>query len=260
MGYQDFSVDDLEKAMVVNSRGEQVRLSELIEVQERRVPSRITRENQQYLRLISFEYKGPYRFGDRFVDETIKAMPLPSGYQFDRSFGYFWLTETEQVSLLSIALVAFVIVFMVTAALYESFIKPFIIILSVPFSLVGLFLAFYLTDTPFGRGGYASVILLIGIVTTNSIVLVDYVAKQMKEDNSIETLIRAASVRLRPIFMTTLTTIGGLLPLLILGERTSIWYSLSLGTIGGLVSSTLLTLVVVPIVYGVFIRIQRGKA
>lgn len=253
IGYKDFSVDDLGKAIVVNLKGEQVRMSRLIRFEERRVPSTIVRENQQYLRMISFEYKGPYRFGDRFVDETIKAMPLPSGYQFDRSGGFFWLTETEQVSLLLIALVAFVIVFMVAASLYESLLKPFIIILSVPFSLVGLFLAFYLTDMPFGRGGYASVILLIGIVTTNSIVLVDYVARQMKEDNSIETLVQAASVRLRPILMTTLTTIGGLLPLLILGERTSIWYSLSLGTIGGLVSSTMLTLIVLPVVYSILL-------
>lgn len=257
VGYQDFSTDDLGKAIVVNARGEQVRLSELIRFEERRVPSKITRENQQYLRLISFEYKGPYRFGDKFVEETIKAMPLPSGYLFDRSLGFFWLTEPEQVSLLLIALFAFVIVFMVTASLYESFVKPFIIILSIPFSLIGMFLAFYLTDTPFGRGGYASVILLIGIVTTNAIVLVDYIAKQMKEHKSIETLMQAASVRLRPIFMTTLTTVGGLLPLLILDERTSIWYSLSLGTIGGLISSTLLTLVVVPVVYGVVSRMRE---
>ncbi len=251
VGYRDFSVDDLGNAIVVNARGERIRLSELIRFEERRVPSKITREHQQYLRLISFEYKGPYRFGDRFVDETIKAMPLPSGYLFDRSLGFFWLTETEQVSLLWIAFVAFLIVFMITASLYESFLKPFVIILSVPFSLVGLFLAFYLSETPFGRGGYASVILLIGIVTTQAIVLVDYLVRATRQQNDIETLVQAAATRLRPIVMTTLTTIGGLLPLLIMGEQASVWYSLSLGTIGGLVSSMVLTLVVVPVVYGI---------
>jgi HAE1 family hydrophobic/amphiphilic exporter-1 len=258
VGYRDFSVDDLGNAIVVNARGEQVRVSDLIRFEERRVPAKITRENQQYLRFISFEYKGPYRFGDRFVDETIKAMPLPSGYLFDRSLGFFWLTETEQVSLVWVAALAFIVVFMVTASLYESFIKPFIVILSVPFSLMGLFLAFYLTDTPFGRGGYASVILLIGIVTTNSIVLVDYIAKHVTDRSNLELLVQAASVRLRPIVMTTLTTVGGLAPLLLLGAKDSIWYSLALGAIGGLVSSTLLTLFVIPVVYSLIVRTKTN--
>lgn len=252
-GYRDFSVDDLEQAMIVNQQGKKVRLGNLVKIAERRVPSQIQRENQQYLRMVSFEYKGPYRFGDRFVDATIKAMPLPSGYLFDRSFSFFWLTDSSQMSFLWIAVFALVIVFMITSSLYESFVKPFIIILSVPFSLVGLFLSFYVMDAPFGRGGYAAVVLLIGIVVTNSIVLVDYLAKKVVGANkTCDALIASASTRLRPVLMTTLTTIGGLLPLLLMGDETSLWYSLSLGTIGGLVSSTILTLVVVPWCMGYF--------
>jgi multidrug efflux pump subunit AcrB len=257
-GYKDFTVDDLKQATIVNQEGQKVRLSGLMKIDERRTPSQIQREDQQYLRMVSFEYKGPYRFGDRFVDATIKAMPLPSAYLFDRSFNYFWLTEWSQMSLLWIAVFALIIVFMITSSLYESFVKPFVIILSVPFSLVGLFLAFYLMDAPFGRGGYASIVLLIGIVVTNSIVLVDYLAKRLVgSERTADTLVEAASTRLRPVLMTTLTTIGGLLPLLFMGERTSIWYSLSLGTIGGLVSSTLLTLLVVPIVYASILRVRK---
>lgn len=258
-GYKDFTVDDLRQATIVNQRGEKVRLSGLMTIDERRVPSQIQREDQQYLRMVSFEYKGPYRFGDRFVDGTIKTMALPSGYLFDRSFNYFWMTESSQMSLIWIAVFALIIVFMITSSLYESFMKPFVIILSVPFSLIGLFLSFYLMDTPFGRGGYASIVLLIGIVVTNSIVLVDYLAKRLvSEERTIGTLVEASSTRLRPVLMTTLTTIGGLLPLLFMGERTSIWYSLSLGTIGGLISSTLLTLVVVPVAYA-SIYLRRSK-
>ncbi len=257
-GYRDFSTDDLRQATIVNQQGEKVRLSDLIGVEERRVPSQIRRENQQYLRIVSFEYKGPYRFGDRFVDATIKAMPLPSGYQFDRSSSYSGLTESSQMSMLWIAAFALIIVFMITSSLYESFVKPFVIILSVPFSLLGLFLAFYLADAPFGKGGYASVVLLVGIVVTNSIVLVDYMSKKLfGDDKTIEMLVEAASVRIRPVLMTTLTTVGGLVPLLLMGEKSSIWYSLSLGTIGGLISSTILTLVVVPVVYASILRIGR---
>jgi len=187
-------------------------------------------------------------------------MPLPSGYLFDRSFSYFWLEESSQMSLLWIAVFALVIVFMITSSLYESLVKPFVIILSVPFSLIGLFLSFYIMDTPFGRGGYASIVLLIGIVVTNSIVLVDYLAKRLVgSERTVDTLVEAASTRLRPVLMTTLTTIGGLLPLLFMGEQTSLWYSLSLGTIGGLVSSTVLTLLVVPVVYASIVRVRKDN-
>ena len=254
-GYKEFSTDKLEQAVIANSRGERVRLGDLVTIEERRVQSQILRENQQYERLISFDYKGPYGYGDKFIDATIKSIPLPSGYSFDRSFSFFHFSEESQQAMLWIAFFALIIVFMITASLYESFVKPFVIILSVPFSLIGLFLAFYLTDTPFGRGGYASVILLVGIVVTNSILLVDYIARVHKsQTDKTEYIIQAASVRLRPILMTALTTIAGVVPLLLMGDRTSLWYSLALGTIGGLVSSTLLTLFLVPAVFELMSR------
>ncbi|MDL1891963.1 efflux RND transporter permease subunit, partial [Sphingobacteriales bacterium CHB3] len=154
-----------------------------------------------------------------------------------------------------LALVALVIVFMVTASLYESFTKPLIVILTVPLSLIGLFLAFYWTDTPFGRGGYASVMLLTGIVVSNAILLVDCVAKRFQSDPvSVNVLVLASSDRLRPIMVTSLTTMGALLPLLLWSAPSSIWYSLALGTIGGLCSSTLLTLLVVPAVLALVYR------
>jgi HAE1 family hydrophobic/amphiphilic exporter-1 len=257
-GYRDFSVDDLRGAVVVSSSGEPVRLLDLMSVEQRRVQSSILREDQQYVRYIGFEYRGPYRYGDAFVDAVIREMPLPPGYRFDREGIWFRFTEAAGVHFLWIAMLALLIVFMVTAALYESFVKPFIVILSVPLSLVGMFLAFYLTDTPFGRGGYASLILLVGIVVSNAIILVDYISRRMREQGAfIETVADAASHRLRPVMMTTLTTIGGLLPLLALSAKTSIWYSLALGTIGGLASSALLTLIVIPVAYVLVSRSTR---
>jgi len=238
---------------VVDEKGHtarRVRLSGLIKIEEKKVPGEITRENQQYVRTVGFEYKGPYQYGDRYLDQTLKAMPLPSGYQFDRSYRYFRFREEQEISLLLIALLAFVVVFMVTASLYESLVKPFMVILAIPLSLIGLFLIFYLLDVPFGRGGYASVVLLIGIVVTNSVVLVDYMGKRLQGDQrTLDVLVEAASTRLRPILMTTLTTIGGMIPLLVMQDKTAIWYSLAVGTIGGLTSSMLLTLIVVPVVY-----------
>jgi HAE1 family hydrophobic/amphiphilic exporter-1 len=115
--------------------------------------------------------------------------------------------------------------------------------------LIGLFLAFYVTDTPFGRGGYASVMVLMGIVVSNAIILIDYVARRFQSHSvSVNDLVLASADRVRPILMTSMTTIGALLPLLLWIVPSSVWYSLALGTIGGLLSATFLTLFVVPTV------------
>ncbi len=256
-GFDSASVQDISRERIVNARSEIVPLGTLIRLDEQRVMSQITRENQQYVRWISFEYRGPYRYGDQFVESTINAMTLPHGYKFDRSFTWFILSERDKSSMLWLALVALLIVFIVTAALYESFTKPFLVILTVPLSLIGLFLAFYWTDTPFGRGGYASVMLLMGIVVSNAILLIDYVAKRFQSHPaSVDELVLASADRLRPILMTSMTTIGALLPLLLWSARSSVWYSLALGTIGGLLSSTLLTLLVVPTVLAVVYKVR----
>ncbi|HLP82546.1 MAG TPA: efflux RND transporter permease subunit, partial [Nitrosomonas sp.] len=253
-GYEEFSVDDLRHVVISNS-GKQTRLADIIKIGEKETPAEITRENQQYLRWVSFEYKGPYRFGKKYVDETIKAMVLPNGYMIDKAYSLFSLSDENQSSLLWVAFFGFIIVFMITASLYESFQKPFVVIFSIPFSFIGLFLSFYIMDVPFGKGGYAAVILLIGIVVTNSVVLVDHISYKISHSGfSNEVLLDACSHRLRPIVMTSLATIGGLLPLLVFSDQSSLWYQLSLGTIGGMVSSTILTLFIVPVVYSTMHR------
>ncbi|GJQ22092.1 MAG: multidrug efflux pump protein [Bacteroidia bacterium] len=248
-GYKDFSIDDLKQIVIVNSHGEAVRMGDVIRFAERRVPARILREGQQYERWVSFEYRGPYRFGTEFVDAAIQSIVLPNGYSIERPFLYFEFAEADVPSLFFAFLGAVLMIFMITASLYESFLKPAVILLSIPFSFVGVFAAFYIADVPFGRGGYAGLMLLIGIVTTNSIVLVDFMARKTAEANTIANLSEAAFVRVRPILMTTLTTIGGMIPVLIMSDQASIWYGLSLAAIAGLLSSTLLTLLVLPVFY-----------
>jgi len=260
-GYGQFSIDDLKNVVLMTPSGEQVRLGDILNISEQRVLSRIVRENQQYQRLVVFDYKGPYKYGDKFVDAAIKNTAVPNGYSIQRA-EWFFLREEEEFFLLLIALFSLLIVFMITASLYESFLKPFVIILAVPMSLIGVFLAFYFTGATFDRGGYASIILLIGIVVNNSIVLVDRVSNLEKTvpsgfGNRVGAIVEAASHRLRPILMTTMTTIAGLLPLAIAGEPTSIWYSLSIGTIGGLISSTVLVLLVIPALYMLLVRRRK---
>ncbi|HXF99757.1 MAG TPA: efflux RND transporter permease subunit, partial [Bacteroidota bacterium] len=257
---QDFDTMDVVKMgerRILTRAGEQVALARVMNVNERRVMSQITRENQQYVRWISFEYRGPYRYGDQFVDATIRSMSLPHGYRIEREVGWFLLQEKQERSFVLIALLAVLIVFMVTAALYESLVKPLVVMVSVPLSLIGLFAVFYVTDTPFGRGGYGALMLLVGIVVTNAIVLVDYVAGfHATSYTSVEDFLVRCSERVRPILMTSATTVAALLPLLVWSKPSSIWYSLSLGVVGGLISSTLLVLFVIPLLLSYLCRVK----
>lgn len=246
-GFREYSTDDLLHGVVTARSGRMIRMAALLTVKRQPVPGEILREDQSYVRWVTFAYRGPDRFGDAYVDAVIRSIPLPHGYRIERSSAWPTMSGTDRRMVLVIGAVALLIVFMVTASLYESFLKPLLVVLAVPFSLIGLFLSYVLSDTPFGRGGYAAVILLIGIVTTNSIVLVDVLSHSSPDGKApADVLIAAATTRLRPILMTTLTTIGGLLPMVMMGDPSSLWYSLAIGTIGGLISSTLLTLLVIP--------------
>jgi hydrophobic/amphiphilic exporter-1 (mainly G- bacteria), HAE1 family len=251
-GNSTFSVRDLLNTVIINSDGKKVKLANVVTITSKNIPGVINRENQQYIRTISFDYHGPSDLGRKFVDKALQATILPNGYKMNLSMSDTFTSDQNSKSIIIIALMGLIIVFMITASLFESLIKPLIIILSVPFSFIGLFLAFYCFDAPFGKGGYAAVILLIGIVVTNSVVLVDSISNHIESSQfSINGLIDASVMRLRPILMTSMTTIGGLMPLLILGDKSSMWYGLSLGTIGGMVTSTLLTLIVVPLIYAI---------
>ncbi|KAB2967377.1 efflux RND transporter permease subunit [Zoogloea sp.] len=249
---ENLSIYDLDNYLIFNKNGKPVRLKNIIHVFVQKSPGEIYRQDQQYIRSISFEYKGPYKFGAKYTDGVIKSMQLPHGYSVYRKLPEVFLSDENRNALLLIALFSCVIVFMVTASLYESYLNPTIIILAIPFSLIGLFAAFYFSGEPFGRGGYAAIILLIGIVVSNSIVLLDgLTVKYVQNGYSVSNLIEVCTHRLRPIMMTSGATVIGMIPLLF-EDRSSIWYQLSIGAIGGMLSSTILVLVILPLVFSMF--------
>jgi len=142
---------------------------------------------------------------------------------------------------------------MILAALYESLIQPFIIMLAVPLELIGVFLAFIITGYHFDSSGYVGVILLGGIVVNNSILIVDNINHKRRQGiQLLEAVLKGTRERVRPIFMTTSTTVFGILPMLLIklevGKR-QIWSSLALCTAGGLVTSTIFILIIIPIFY-----------
>jgi HAE1 family hydrophobic/amphiphilic exporter-1 len=222
----------------------------LLTLHRESAPSTIIREEQHYVINLPFEFKGPPRAGDRYVDDALKSANLPPGYSAERSKALWRFGDEERGLLMHIIMLAVLAVLIVTASLYESLLRPMYIFLSLPFAATGLLLAFALTGTPFGRGGYAAAFLLVGIAIANAIVLVDRLSTVGGAGFSTpEELFSAARTRLRPVLMTSCATIGGMLPLLIRGEAAGVWYAIALGSIGGLLSSTVLTLVVLPVVY-----------
>lgn len=247
-GHSDFDIEDLRRLVIQTSSKEQVRLSEVAQIGERKVLAQIVRQDQQYVRGISFEYRGPWKFGDRLVESVIKNTQLPPGYRLERG-SFFFLQGEEKRQIFGALMLAVLLVYMVTAGLFESLKQPFIIMLTVPMALLGVFLIFYLTDTNFDRSAYIGVILLAGIVVNNAILLVHHIKMLRQKGLSIvDAAIQGSIERARPILMTTSTTVLGLLPL-VLFVRTdeSLWYALALATVGGLVSSTLLVLLIIPV-------------
>lgn len=223
----------------------------------------IERDNRQYVRYVTFDFLGPYNFGDKYTDRVVKSFQVPPGYEVKRQNHWFTFEPKETIPLVLLGALAVVIVFMVTASLHESYRKPFVVILSVPMSLIGLFTTFFFTNANFGRGGYAAVLFLIGLSVNNGILLVDRMNLGMAEMVKVglgdgETggkgkraglIAEAASERLRPILMTMLITTAGFIPFVINADIYSFWYTFSLGIIGGVVVSSLMILLFTPVFY-----------
>jgi HAE1 family hydrophobic/amphiphilic exporter-1 len=242
----------LNEALIQTRGGEYLRLGEIAAFIEAPIPGSIDRENQQFQQTIMWEFRGPSKAEERYRKGVFGSLHLPPG--FSATLDETWyVTEEEQNQINFAIAVALVIIFMILAALYESFILPFFIMLAVPLSLIGVFVAFIVAKAPFDPTAYIGIILLSGIVVNNAILLVDHInARRRQGLGLLEAVVRGTKDRVRPIFMTTATTVFGMLPLLLIGaeaNKRQIWSSLALCTVGGLTSSTLLILIVVPVLY-----------
>jgi len=242
-------------------KGKSVKLGDVLKVELVPTMPEIRRENQQYTRYITFNFKGPYHYGSKFTDAVIKSVKVPPGYEVKRPDYFFMIGEKEKMPLILIAITSVCLVFMITSSLYESLRKPFVIILSVPMSLIGLFLVFYIFDVNFGRGGYAGLILLIGLSVNNGIILVDKIARSISESGVKfgdpiydDVVVSSALSRVRPILITNLTTIAGFVPFIFTKNIYSLWYPFSVAVSGGLLFSMLIVLFVVPVFYKIIAK------
>lgn len=256
-GFRTMDVVQLNELQVPAPSGQAVRLADVATLRERAVLNSVIRENQQYQRIVSYEFRGPQRLGDRIRDQVIASTALPPGYSIEGAQSWSWAAE-EKTQIYGVLAVSILLIFMVTAAIFESLRLPLTVLLTVPMALIGVFLLFFYTGATFTREAYVGVIMMGGIVVNNSILLVDHV-NQLRRGyglSLVAALERGTLERVRPILMTSLTTICGLLPLVLFSETAdqNIWNALAYALIGGLSSSTVLVLTVTPALYMIFER------
>ena len=224
-------------------------------IEERQVLNRIVREDQQYQRNVSYEFRGPQKLGDRVHEGVMNATAVPPGYRLEGRDEWRWDWEEEK-QIYGVLAISLVLIFMVTAALFESVRQPLVVLLTVPMALVGVFLMFFYTDASFTREAWIGVIMMGGIVVNNAILLVDHVnhVRRVEGLSLAEATVKGTLERVRPILMTSVTTIFGLLPLVMFSDYAdaNIWNALGFALIGGLASSTFFVLTVTPALYFLF--------
>lgn len=245
--------EDLNNISVRTPAGQIIPVSAIVDREMVRGPSNISRINGQRLNTITANLTEGVALGDgvKAIQAELSKMTLPSGFSIVYGGEYEEQERASKDFTLSI-IMALVLIYMVMAAQFERFTDPIIVMFAVPLALIGVVPTLMLTGTTLNMQSLMGLIMLIGIVVNNAIVLVDYINLMRREEGmSVKAaVIESGRLRLRPILMTTLTTILGLLPLALgLGSGGEIQAALARTVIGGLSASTLITLVLIPIVY-----------
>ena len=245
---------DFNKIYVKSMSGVQIPLSQLASVEFKEGPSIITHYNLRRSATIGADVMKGYNTNEvtNKLAEQLKNYDLPSGFSYkmngsqqkqNKAFGNLGVT----------AIVAALVILAILVLQFRSFVQPFIIFLSLPLALIGSVLALLIMDFTFSFTAFIGAVALIGIVINDAIVLIDFTNEMRREGESVfESLVEAAQIRFTPILITSITTIGGLLPLTLQGG--SFWGPFGWTVIGGLTFSTTLTLIVIPVIYKVMIK------
>ena len=257
------SIEDIENIMIYNNRGMGVRIKDLGTVVETLTPPSIQRKNRERLITVSGVVANGVALSDAVAatDAVLADTEIPSELSVEIGGSY----EDQQDmfgDLIMLLAMIIILVYIVMASQFESFMSPFVIMFSIPFAFVGVLLGLWVTGTPLGTMGMIGILILMGIVVKNGIVLIDYTILMRERGKSVaEASVIAAKSRLRPILMTTLTTVLGMIPMAIgQGEGSEMWRSLGMVVAWGLSISTLVTLVIIPTVYASMSSWQERRA
>ena len=254
------SVSDIENIIIYNGAGNGIRIKDLGTVIETEVPPTIERKNRQRMITVTGIIDGSHAMSDGVTaaSQIIKDTDIPS--ELDVVIAGDYEDQKDMFAdLITLMVLIIILVYMVMASQFESFMSPFVIMFSVPFAFVGVILGLWLTNTALGVMAMIGILILIGIVVKNGIVLIDYLILLRERGMGIlDAAVAAARSRLRPILMTTLTTVLGMIPMAIgTGEGSEMWKSLGITVAWGLSISTVVTLILIPTIYCVFATRQE---
>ena len=251
---EDFraNVEDVENIVLYTATGQAIKLKEVATISEEYASPEIERENRQRVVTVEGSVGAGVALGDAVaeVNAMLADYEIPAGLSLE--LGGSVEDQGEAFSDIGLLLILIVVlVYIVMATQFESLLYPFIIMFTIPFAMSGVFIALWLTGTPLSLIALIGAIMLVGIVTKNGIVMVDYMNLLVERGSTItDAVINGGKSRLRPVLMTSLTTVLGMLPMALgIGEGSEIWQPMGVAVVGGLVMSTLITLFIVPSLY-----------
>ena len=257
------SIEDIRRTELPLPGGGRVRLDAIAQVVEGSGPVTITRKNQQRVVSVEFDATDARPEGDVMADvrrRVAEQIVLPNGVSVEYG-GMIEEQEKSEKALTMMILLGIVLVYMVMAAQFESLLHPLLIMFSVPFAFSGVVAVLHLTGTPLSMSAYIGMVLLVGIVVNNSIVLVDYVNLLRARGRALrEAIVEGGRQRLRPVMITTCTTVLGMMPMATShGDGSATWRPLGLVVVGGLALASVVSLVLVPTLYYIAERRRRSN-
>ena len=257
------SLESVENITLYSSAGQPIKLKDVARVEESFSSPTIERENRQRIVTVKGSVGANVALGEALaeVNAMLAEYDAPSGITLELG-GTIEEQGDAFSDIVSLLLLIIILVYIVMATQFESLVYPFIIMFSVPFAVSGVFIALWVTGTPLSLIALIGAIMLVGIVTKNGIVLVDYMNLLVERGSNVaDAVIAGGKSRLRPVLMTSLTTILGMVPMSLgIGEGSEIWQPMGIAVVGGLVVSTLITLFIIPSLYSMLEGRKERKA
>ena len=245
-GARERSLDELQTALVPNEARSPVRVSDLADVSEREGLASISREDQQYVRVVSYDFRGPTKLANRTHEAFMKSLSAPAGYTIsDEKFD--WQTDDSSKGLWLVFGTGVVLVILAVAMVFDSIWAAAMVFLSLPLCLGGVAATFWITKTSFSREAAVGVILVVGLAVHQAILLVDAALEKRRTARlTVDDVLAAASDRAGMIILVTLTTLASLIPLAVGTKSDSLFGSIALATAGGTLAGTIGALWIVP--------------
>ncbi len=253
------SIEDVSNLIFLNDKGEQIKLSQFATVKEGSGPSQLERRDKTASVTVKGQTVGvPVGTVVATLEKTLQKMKKPTGVNY--IWGGDQENQSEGFGTLGFALLAAIIlVYLVMVSLYDSFVHPFVVLFSIPLSFIGELLALAITNNTLNIFTILGIIMLIGLVCKNAIMIVDFTNQRIKAGETVRNaLLQANHARLRPILMTTIAMVFGMLPIALAAGAGAEWKNgLAWVIIGGLISSLFFTLIIVPVVYAIMDSLVR---